>query len=49
MILENAGTPPLSACNKEPSALEAAVTSNALLPSPYKTPLSVNDDTPVPP
>ena len=30
-------------------ALEAAVTSNALLPSPNKTPLSVNDETPVPP
>jgi len=48
MIFENSGTPPAPACNIsycEP----AAVTSNALLPSPYKTPLSVNDDTPVPP
>ena len=49
MILENAGAAPELACNIEPFALEAAVTSKALAPSPYNTPLSVNAETPVPP
>ena len=48
MIFENAGAPPESACNIDPSAVEAAVTSNAFAPSPYSTPLSVNVLTPVP-
>ena len=49
MIFENAGAAPELACKRDPFALDAAVTSNALAPSPYNTPLSVNVETPVPP
>ena len=48
MIAENTGTPPAPACNIS-NCDPAAVTSSALAPSPYTTPLSVNDDLPVPP
>ena len=48
MMLENSGTPPEPACNIS-NCDPAAVTSSALAPSPYTTPLSVNDDLPVPP
>ena len=49
MTLLNAGAAPELACNNEPFADEAAVTSNAPVPSPYNTPLSVNEVLPVPP